>query len=57
MTYPVIPTMSASMSRSTSSTFSSQRITSCSRGVRPATVGIERFGKRQRFPRVERTWS
>ncbi len=51
-TYPVNPTMSASVSKSTGSTFSSQRITSCPGGVSPATVGSERLGNTQRFPRL-----
>src|SRR5215831_211643 len=37
--------MSASVSKSIGSTFSSHSTTSCSRGVMPATVGSERFGK------------
>ena len=37
--------MSASVSKSTGSTFSSHSTTSCSRGVIPATVGNDRLGK------------
>ncbi len=44
ITYPVNPMMSASVSKSISSTFSSMSTTSCSRGVIPATVGSDRFG-------------
>ena len=46
--------MSASVSKSIGSTFSSQRTTSCSRGVRPATVGSDRFGKTHFFFRLGR---
>ena len=54
MTKPVIPTMSASVSKSIASTFSSQSTTSWGGGVSPATVGSARFGKTHRFRRLGR---
>jgi hypothetical protein len=46
--------MSASTSKSISSTFSSQRLTSWSGLVSPATVGVDRFGKMHCLPSVDR---
>ena len=46
--------MSASVSKSIGSTFSSQSTTSCPGGVIPATVGSERFGKRHFLFRLGR---
>ncbi|OGK82398.1 MAG: hypothetical protein A2X52_11405 [Candidatus Rokubacteria bacterium GWC2_70_16] len=48
------PTMSASVSQSMGSTFSSQQRISCPGGVSAATVGSERLGKAQRLPRLGR---
>jgi hypothetical protein len=56
-TNPVIPITSASVSRSTGSTFSSQSTTSWGGGVNPATVGNARFGNTHRFPRLGSTRS
>jgi hypothetical protein len=53
----VIPTTSASVSKSTGSTFSSQRMTSWGGGVSPATVGNARLGNTHRFPRLGRARS
>ncbi len=56
-TNPVIPITSASVSRSTGSTFSSQSTTSWGGGVSPATVGHARLGNTHRFPRLGSTRS
>jgi hypothetical protein len=46
--------MSASVSKSMGSTFSSQRTISWGGGVNPATVGSDRLGNTQRFLRLGR---